>query len=43
MKKINFYFTVIKIFMKNQMQDKTNIMLDVFYFLEYFAIMYLAV
>lgn len=30
MKKINFAFTVIKIFMKNQMQDKTNLLLDIF-------------
>lgn len=30
MKKIKFAFTVIKIFMKNQMQDKTNILLDIF-------------
>ncbi len=30
MKKIKFVFTVIKIFMKNQMQDKTNLLLDVF-------------
>ncbi|MDE6141436.1 MAG: ABC-2 family transporter protein [Bacilli bacterium] len=30
MKKIRFAFTVIKIFMKNQMQDKTNLILDVF-------------
>ena len=30
MKKIRFAFTVIKIFMKNQMQDKTNLLLDVF-------------
>ena len=30
MKKINFVFTVIKIFMKNQMQGKTNLLLDVF-------------
>lgn len=30
MKKINFSLTVIKIFMKNQMQDKTNILLDIF-------------
>lgn len=30
MKKIKFAFTVIKIFMKNQMQDRTNIILDVF-------------
>lgn len=30
MKKIKFAFTVIKIFMKNQMQDKTNLILDVF-------------
>lgn len=30
MKKINFSLTVIKIFMKNQMQDKTNLLLDIF-------------
>ena len=30
MKKIKFAFTVIKIFMKNQMQDRTNLILDVF-------------
>lgn len=30
MKRIKFAFTVIKIFMKNQMQDKTNLILDVF-------------
>ncbi|MBQ8472998.1 MAG: ABC-2 family transporter protein [Bacilli bacterium] len=30
MKKIKFSFTVIKIFMKNQMQNKTYILLDVF-------------
>ena len=30
MKKINFSLTVIKIFMKNQTQDKTNILLDIF-------------
>jgi len=30
MKKIRFAFTVIKIFMKNQMQDKTNLILDIF-------------
>jgi len=30
MKKIKFAFTVIKIFMKNQMQDKTNLILDIF-------------
>lgn len=30
MKRIKFAFTVIKIFMKNQMQDKTNLLLDVF-------------
>lgn len=30
MKKIKFGLTVIKIFMKNQMQDKTNLILDVF-------------
>lgn len=30
MKKIRFSLTVIKIFMKNQMQDKTNILLDIF-------------
>lgn len=30
MKRIKFAFTVIKIFMKNQMQDKTNLVLDVF-------------
>ena len=30
MKKIRFAFTVIKIFMKNQMQDKTNLLLDIF-------------
>lgn len=30
MKKIKFAFTVIKIFMKNQMQDKTNLLLDLF-------------
>ena len=30
MKKIKFSLTIIKIFMKNQMQDKTNILLDVF-------------
>lgn len=30
MKKIKFAVTVIKIFMKNQMQDKTNLMLDIF-------------
>ena len=29
MKKISFAFKTMKIFMKNQMQDKTNIMLDV--------------
>lgn len=30
MKKLRFPFTVIKIFMKNQMQNKTYIMLDIF-------------
>lgn len=30
MKKIKFACTIIKIFMKNQMQDKTNLILDVF-------------
>lgn len=30
MKRIKFGLTVIKIFMKNQMQDKTNLILDVF-------------
>lgn len=30
MRRIKFAFTVIKIFMKNQMQDKTNLILDVF-------------
>lgn len=30
MKKIKFYLTIIKIFMKNQMQDRTNIILDIF-------------
>ncbi len=30
MKKIRFVFTIIKIFMKNQMQGKTNLILDVF-------------
>ena len=30
MKKIRFASTVIKIFMKNQMQDKTNLILDIF-------------
>jgi ABC-2 type transport system permease protein len=30
MKKIKFALTVIKIFMKNQMQDKTNLLLDIF-------------
>ena len=30
MKKVKFAITVIKIFMKNQMQDKTNIILDIF-------------
>ena len=30
MKKINFPLTVIKIFMKNQMQNKTYLMLDMF-------------
>lgn len=30
MKRIKFAFTVIKIFMKNQIQDKTNLILDVF-------------
>ena len=30
MRKIKFAFTVIKIFMKNQMQDKTNLILDIF-------------
>lgn len=30
MKRIKFAFKVIKIFMKNQMQDKTNLLLDVF-------------
>ena len=30
MKKIKFAITVIKIFMKNQIQDKTNLILDVF-------------
>lgn len=30
MKKIKFAFTVIKIFMRNQMQDKTNLILDIF-------------
>jgi len=30
MKKIRFALTVIKIFMKNQMQDKTNLILDIF-------------
>ena len=29
MKKVRFASTVIKIFMKNQMQDKTNIILDI--------------
>lgn len=31
MKKIRFACTVIKIFMKNQMQDRTNLILDVFH------------
>lgn len=30
MKKIKFYLTIIKIFMKNQMQDRTNLLLDIF-------------
>ena len=30
MKKIKFSFTVIKIFMKNQMQDRTNLLLAIF-------------
>ena len=30
MKKIRFLFTVVKIFMKNQIQDKTNLLLDIF-------------
>ena len=30
MKRIKFAFTVIKIFMKNQMQDRTNLLLDIF-------------
>ncbi len=30
MKRIKFAFTVVKIFMKNQMQDKTNLLLDIF-------------
>lgn len=30
MKKVKFALTVIKIFMKNQMQDKTNLLLDIF-------------
>ena len=30
MKKIKFALTVVKIFMKNQMQDRTNIILDIF-------------
>jgi len=30
MKKIKFSLTVINIFMKNQMQDKTNLILDIF-------------
>jgi ABC-2 type transport system permease protein len=30
MKRIKFAFTVVKIFMKNQMQDRTNLLLDVF-------------
>lgn len=30
MKKIKFYIFTIKIFMKNQLQDKTNIILDIF-------------
>lgn len=30
MKEIRFAFTVIKIFMKNQIQDKTNLLLDIF-------------
>lgn len=30
MKKIRFALTIIKIYMKNQMQDRTNILLDIF-------------
>ena len=30
MKKIRFALTVVKIFMKNQMQDRTNLILDIF-------------
>lgn len=30
MKKIKFLFTVVKIFMKNQMQDRTNLLLNIF-------------
>lgn len=30
MKKIKFYTNVIRIFMKNQMQDRTNLLLDIF-------------
>lgn len=30
MKKIKFYLNIVKIFMKNQMQDRTNILLDIF-------------
>ena len=30
MKKIRFYLYIIKIYMKNQMQDKTNLLLDIF-------------
>lgn len=30
MKKIKFALTIIKIFMKNQMQDRTNLILDIF-------------
>ena len=30
MKRIKFAFTIIKIFMKNQMQDRTNLILDIF-------------
>ena len=30
MKKVKFASTIVKIFMKNQMQDKTNLLLDIF-------------
>lgn len=41
MKKIRFAFTIIKIFMRNQMQDKTNLLLDCFQMISRCAIVFL--